>query len=96
MMAGAGFMRQMIDSYKQNRSLLKGSREATYQNFDKSYITDSIISRKPLVFKKSSPEYLEELKVELKLKRKRKLVLKMKVLIISTLVTGLLFYLVFV
>ena len=47
-MNGAGFIKDMIAVTNNNRSLLKGQDQAKYKNFDKSYITDWIISHKPL------------------------------------------------
>ncbi len=50
---------------------MKGQDSAKYKNFDTSYITDWVISRKPLKFKKASPEYL--LKLNKQLKRDRRI-----------------------
>lgn len=61
-MMGSGFIRQMIDSSRQNRSLLKG--EGTYTNFDKSYITDYLVKsnkRRITINKVADPEYLRQL-----------------------------------
>lgn len=69
-MNGAGFIKDMISVNRNNRSLLKGQDSAKYKNFDTSYITDWVISRKPLKFKKASPEYLLKLKQQLKRDRK--------------------------
>ncbi len=71
MMMGAGFMKDMIASSRNNRTLLKGDKTTKYKNFDKSYITDWVISRKPLKFKTATPEYLGQLR--LKMKRQRRI-----------------------
>ncbi|MBV6646334.1 MAG: hypothetical protein KI790_12840 [Cyclobacteriaceae bacterium] len=64
-MNGAGFIKDMIAATRSNRHLLKGDAGATYQNFDKKYITSSIISRKAPVYKEATPEYLSALKARL-------------------------------
>lgn len=69
MTMGAGFMKDMIVSSRNNRSLLKGNKIGKYKSFDKSYISDSIISRKPLKFKTSTPGYLRSLKEKLNRQR---------------------------
>lgn len=95
MTGGAGFSRWANDLSKQNRQTLKGTRGAGYSNFDKSYITDYIISRKPLVFKEASPEYLEKLHRRLKAARKKEIRRKIKAMVISVVIVGLLVYWVF-
>lgn len=81
-MGGAGFIRHMIAVTKENRRILKGEG-ATYSNFDKSYITDSIVNRGKKVsaklFKKASPAYYEKLRNDLR-EENRKLRLKRLVL----------------
>lgn len=95
MMLGTGFSKFGSQSTKQNRQLLKGAESARYNNFDKSYITNYIISRKPLVFKEASPEYLEKLHRRLKTARKKEIRRKIKAMIISVMIVGLLVYWVF-
>lgn len=95
MTGGAGFSRWANDLRKNNRVLLKGGEGSSYQNFDKSYITNYIISRKPLVFKEASPEYLEKLHRRLKTARKKEIRRKIKAMIISVMIVGLLVYWVF-
>ncbi|MDH5608054.1 MAG: hypothetical protein OEY56_01120 [Cyclobacteriaceae bacterium] len=58
---GAGFIKDMITMSKNNRQLLKGENP-TYKNFDKTYITHSIISRKPPKYKDASPALLEKIR----------------------------------
>ncbi|MEO9967536.1 MAG: hypothetical protein ABJF11_17195 [Reichenbachiella sp.] len=66
-MGGAGFMKDMINSTKNNRSLVKGD-SYPYGSFDKSYIT-GYAARKdkkkvaPHFFKKASPKYYRQLRV---------------------------------
>ncbi|WP_422361742.1 hypothetical protein [Reichenbachiella sp.] len=95
MTGGAGFSRWANDLRKNNRALLKGGEGSSYQSFDKSYITNYIISRKPLVFKEASPEYLEKLHRRLKAARKKEIRRKIKAMIISIVIVGLLVYWVF-
>ncbi|MEP3387350.1 MAG: hypothetical protein ABJO02_04125 [Reichenbachiella sp.] len=93
-MGGEGFSRWAADVNRQNRQLLKGNQSG-YSNFDKSYITDYIISRKPLVFKEASPEYLEKLHRRLKIARKTEIRRKLKAMVISIIIVGFLVYWVF-
>ncbi|MEP2023239.1 MAG: hypothetical protein ABJH98_02800 [Reichenbachiella sp.] len=92
---GESFSRWANDLNKQNRQTLKGTRSSGYSNFDKSYITNYIISRKPLVFKEASPEYLEKLHRRLKAARKKEIRRKIKAMIISAVFVGCLIYWVF-
>lgn len=78
-----------------NRTLLKGKSSGTYQNFDKSYITNYIISRKPLIFKEANPEYLETLKIKLAVRRKKEIKRKIKIAVISIVITASIFLWVF-
>ncbi len=70
-MNGAGFIKDMIAVTRNNRALLKGKSQASYQNFDKSYITDWIISRKIPKYKIATPEYLAELRNKLAQERRQ-------------------------
>ncbi|WP_143520079.1 hypothetical protein [Reichenbachiella sp. 5M10] len=63
--------------------------KGSYQNFDKSYISDYIISRKPRIFKEATPEYLAELHVKLAARRKREVKRKIKAMLLTLLITGL-------
>ncbi len=92
---GESFSRWANDLSKQNRQTLKGNRGSGYTNFDKSYITNYIISRKPLVFKEASPEYLEKLHRRLKITRKKEVRRKIKAMVISIIIVGFLVYWVF-
>lgn len=75
MTGGGGFTQDMNVRFRQNRSLLKG--EGTYSNFDKSYITDHMVTTKKdrraatIFFKKASPEYYIKLKSRLKRQAER-------------------------
>lgn len=71
-MLGFGLVRDLVSTSKNNRRLLKGDEHSGYKNFDKSYITDSIISRKVPVYKDASPEYLELLKQKMTQENKRR------------------------
>ncbi|MCV9389110.1 hypothetical protein [Reichenbachiella ulvae] len=94
-MGGEGFARWAAGTNKNNRQLLRGDGNATYKNFDKSYITDYIISRKPRVFKEATPEYMAELHRKLQYRRKREIRRKIKAAIISVSIVGLLGFLLF-
>lgn len=72
-MNGAGFIKDMIARSKSNRRLLRGDKSQKYQSFDKSYITNSIISRKPPKYKLASPEYMTKLKTFLKRERRKEI-----------------------
>lgn len=93
-MIGAGFIKDMISSSRDNRNLLKGKNQPTYKNFDKSYITSKIISRKEPVFKKSTPEYLIQLRQKLISENKKERNLRIKIFISSILLSGIITYLV--
>ena len=80
-----GFANFMVTSSRENRSLLK-SKNATYSAFDKKYITDSIISRKPLKFKESSKAYMRSLKGRLKRERDELRIKKIVVLVVSSVI----------
>ncbi|MEO9967617.1 MAG: hypothetical protein ABJF11_17600 [Reichenbachiella sp.] len=95
MMLGTGFSKWATQTTKQNRQLLKGGKGGGYQNFDKSYITDQIISRKPLVFKEATPEQLEIFRRRLKVIRKKEIIRKIKAMIISLVIVGMLVFWVF-
>ncbi|RJE73119.1 hypothetical protein BGP76_04040 [Reichenbachiella sp. MSK19-1] len=87
MTGGAGFSRDSQNSSRSNRSLLKGS--GLYKSFDKSYISDYIISRKPRIFKEATPEYLAELHVKLAARRKKEIKRKIKAMVLSLLIVSL-------
>ncbi len=96
MTGGAGFSRWASNATKSNRKLLKGGSGSSYKSFDKSYITDYIISRKPLLFKEADPQYLEELQRRLKSKRKREVRKNVLVFIFSIVLILCLFILILI
>lgn len=63
-MMGAGFMKDMNDRLRSNRSLLKGDDSGKYQNFDKSYITDYPTGKTRRIpsYRKATAEYMFALK----------------------------------
>ncbi|GEM_PF-7132310 len=63
-MTGAGVMMDAIKTLRRNRTLLKGDNSSTYKSFDKSYITNSIISREAPIYNKASKEYLKQIRLE--------------------------------
>ena len=69
-MHGAGFTKDMIAVTRNNRELLK-KESSRYRNFDKSYISDSIISRKAPVYREADPQFLEALRKFLRAERRR-------------------------
>lgn len=93
MSGGAGITDWARKASRNNRQLLKGG--GGYKNFDKSYITDYIISRKPLVFKEATPEQLANFRRRLIKLRKNEIRRKIKAMIISVTIVGLLVYWVF-
>lgn len=95
MTGGAGFSRMADGINKRNRAMLRGNGDATYKNFDKSYITDYIISRKPLLFKEASPEYMEQLHARLVAMRKKEIRRKVKAFVVSLGIVGVIAFLLF-
>ena len=94
MMMGSGFMKSGSESARNNRALLKGKKGDKFQNFDKSYITDTIISKKPLKFKPATPEYLAILRHQLAIERRKSFIRSLVAGIVSTLlIAGLVFLL---
>lgn len=92
MMNGAGFIKDMIAVTRQNRALLKGER-GSYNNFDKSYITNSIVNRGKKVsrkfFKRASPAYYQQLKNRLREENRIMRLKKMLLFIVIVLTVGL-------
>ncbi|WP_421876957.1 hypothetical protein [Marinoscillum sp.] len=88
-MMGAGFMKDMADSSRRNRSLLKGGDSGTYNSFDsKSYTAKP---GKVPSFKKASPEVLERIRAQMKIDNNRSTKTKRIVLFTTILsVAGLL------
>ncbi len=86
---GAGFMKDMADSSRRNRSLLKGGDSGTYNSFDsKSYTAKP---GKVPSFKKASPEVLERIRAQMKIDNNRSTKTKRIVLFTTILsVAGLL------
>ncbi len=88
-MMGAGFIRNMIASINDNRSLLKGPDDAIFKNFDtKSY---QIKRKNRLVptFKKASPEMLTAIKANLIADNERVAKIKRNILLISSAGAGI-------
>jgi hypothetical protein len=81
-MRGAGFMRDMISMTKNNRKLLKGNGKKKYENFDKSYITDSIISREAPIYKSATPELLNKIRKTVSKERRKNRILSFLFLIL--------------
>ena len=83
-MMGAGFIRNMIASSKDNRSLLKGPNDAIFQNFDtKSY---QVKKKNRIIpsFKKASPEMLAAIRQNLLAENERITKIKRNILLISS------------
>lgn len=97
MMFGGGFIRHMVISYRNNRTLLKGNSDATYKNFDKSYITDYPVDRNKNVptFKKASPAYRAFLRKQLHKDKEKTSRNKLLAMLISIITVAALFWIIF-
>lgn len=82
-MRGAGFIKDMINVTRSNRTLLRGDDSAKYKNFDReAYLSKSRLNRIPN-FKTASPEYLAELRRQLTLDNARSARVKRSIMLLS-------------
>ena len=81
---GAGSIKAMIDSYRNNRQLLKG--EGSYKNFDKKAYGRARKLNQP-VYKDASPAFLKMLREKLKREADQSKTKKVARLLISVLIS---------
>lgn len=79
-MSGAGFTKDMVNSSRGNRTLLKGNASATFNNFDREAYQIKSKKRKAPQYNQASKAYMKQLRNQLladnlRTSRIRKLVL---------------------
>lgn len=80
---GAGFIKDMINSTRSNRGLLKGNDAAAYNSFDTSAYKVSAKRRLSPKFKEASPELLLELRARIKADNLRVATIKRRIIYLS-------------
>lgn len=82
-MGGEGFMIDMINSLKSNRTLIKGNSSAAFNSFDsKAYGTPS--KKRIPKYKEATPEYLAQLQTQILADNARVARIKRKIILWTT------------
>lgn len=94
-MLGAGFIKDMINTSRSNRSILKGKGLGKYQNFDPSQYPSPLTRGNAPIYKQASAEHLEEIRARMIAENNRTRRIKLRILISSFLVALILLLLLF-
>ncbi|MBV6644371.1 MAG: hypothetical protein KI790_02920 [Cyclobacteriaceae bacterium] len=87
-MIAAGFAMDMVTLFRTNRAILKS--QSLYKPFDRSYITDAIISREAPSYRVADPKYLSSLRQSLIAARDRAKHKNHLAMLLSVMITGVL------